>query len=58
MALEASPVNERKRVKVYELKDSDWWDRGTGFVAVQIILVSVPFKRRKLLNVISIGSKN
>jgi len=40
MALEASPVNERKRVKVYELKDSDWWDRGTGFVAVHIILVS------------------
>jgi len=43
MALVASQVNERKRVKVYELKDSDWWDRGTGFCAVQTILVSLRF---------------
>lgn len=25
------PVNDRKRVKVYELKNNDWYDRGTGF---------------------------
>lgn len=24
-------ANERKRVKVYELKNNDWYDRGTGF---------------------------
>jgi protein phosphatase-4 regulatory subunit 3 len=31
MALAAAPTNERKRVKVYELKNNDWFDRGTGF---------------------------
>ncbi|KAI9890811.1 MAG: Platinum sensitivity protein [Vezdaea aestivalis] len=25
------PPEEKKRVKVYELKESDWFDRGTGF---------------------------
>jgi hypothetical protein len=25
------PANDRKRVKVYELKNNDWFDRGTGF---------------------------
>lgn len=41
MSLAPSPMNERKRVKVYELKESDWWDRGTGFCAIQAILVSL-----------------
>lgn len=40
MALAAPPVNERKRVKVYELKNNDWYDRGTGFCAGQMIGVS------------------
>jgi hypothetical protein len=31
MALVAPPANDRKRVKVYELKNNDWFDRGTGF---------------------------
>jgi protein phosphatase-4 regulatory subunit 3 len=31
MALAAPPASERKRVKVYELKNNDWYDRGTGF---------------------------
>jgi protein phosphatase-4 regulatory subunit 3 len=31
MALAAPPSGERKRVKVYELKNNDWFDRGTGF---------------------------
>lgn len=31
------PLNDRKRVKVYELKDNDWYDRGTGFCAGQIL---------------------
>lgn len=31
MAQAAPPANDRKRVKVYELKNNDWFDRGTGF---------------------------
>ncbi|QIX00065.1 hypothetical protein AMS68_005582 [Peltaster fructicola] len=31
MALAAPPANNSKRVKVYELKNNDWYDRGTGF---------------------------
>ncbi|KAF2002397.1 DUF625-domain-containing protein [Amniculicola lignicola CBS 123094] len=31
MALVGAPANDRKRVKVYELKNNDWFDRGTGF---------------------------
>lgn len=31
MALATPPPNDRKRVKVYELKNNDWYDRGTGF---------------------------
>ena len=31
MAQAASPANDRKRVKVYELQNNDWFDRGTGF---------------------------
>ncbi|PSN74135.1 DUF625-domain-containing protein [Corynespora cassiicola Philippines] len=31
MAQVAGPGNDRKRVKVYELKNNDWFDRGTGF---------------------------
>jgi len=37
MALAAPPLNDRKRVKVYELKNNDWYDRGTGFCAGQIL---------------------
>ena len=28
---------DRKRVKVYELKNNDWYDRGTGFCTGQVI---------------------
>ncbi|KAI6817586.1 DUF625-domain-containing protein [Hortaea werneckii] len=31
------PSPERKRVKVYELKNNDWYDRGTGFCSGQLI---------------------
>lgn len=31
MAQVAAPSNDRKRVKVYELRNNDWFDRGTGF---------------------------
>lgn len=40
MALEVQPPSDRKRVKVYELKDNDWFDRGTGFCTGQILDVS------------------
>lgn len=41
MALQVPAANDRKRVKVYELKESDWFDRGTGFCTGQFINVSV-----------------
>ncbi|OJJ68524.1 hypothetical protein ASPBRDRAFT_133502 [Aspergillus brasiliensis CBS 101740] len=37
MALEVQPPSDRKRVKVYELKDNDWFDRGTGFCTGRIL---------------------
>lgn len=37
MALELQPSSDRKRVKVYELKNNDWFDRGTGFCVGQIL---------------------
>ncbi|KAH0565012.1 hypothetical protein GP486_001597 [Trichoglossum hirsutum] len=32
-----NPPSDRKRVKVYELKNNDWFDRGTGFCTGQVI---------------------
>ncbi|KAI9676158.1 MAG: Platinum sensitivity protein [Caeruleum heppii] len=32
-----SPPSERKRVKVYELRNNDWFDRGTGFCMAHIV---------------------
>lgn len=43
MALASSPTSERKRVKVYELRENDWFDRGTGFCEVQTIHVGLSF---------------
>ncbi|KAB8067139.1 component of IIS longevity pathway SMK-1-domain-containing protein [Aspergillus leporis] len=37
MAFEVQPPSDRKRVKVYELRDNDWFDRGTGFCTGQIL---------------------
>jgi protein phosphatase-4 regulatory subunit 3 len=37
MALAAPPASERKRVKVYELKNNDWYDRGTGFCSGRLL---------------------
>lgn len=39
MALQAPVASDKKRVKVYELRDNDWFDRGTGFCTGQIINV-------------------
>lgn len=40
MALDLQPPDGRKRVKVYELRDNDWFDRGTGFCTGQMVGVS------------------
>jgi len=40
MALELQPPDGRKRVKVYELRNNDWFDRGTGFCTGQVLDVS------------------
>ncbi|KAL4947836.1 hypothetical protein BDW69DRAFT_189826 [Aspergillus filifer] len=37
MASDLQPPSNRTRVKVYELKENDWFDRGTGFCTGQII---------------------
>jgi hypothetical protein len=39
MALVPPPANDRKRVKVYELKNNDWFDRGTGFCRGLVVSV-------------------
>lgn len=41
MALVQAASNEKKRVKVYELKNNDWFDRGTGFCTGRVIGVSL-----------------
>jgi protein phosphatase 4 regulatory subunit 3 len=40
MALTAPQGPDRKRVKVYELKNNDWYDRGTGFCSGVLMNVS------------------
>lgn len=39
MALQIKLPHDRKRVKVYELRDNDWFDRGTGFCMGAIVEV-------------------
>jgi protein phosphatase-4 regulatory subunit 3 len=36
-----SPPNDKKRVKDYELRNNDWFDRGTGFCAAAFIVVCI-----------------
>src|SRR5205809_358249 len=50
MALVAPPVLDRKRVKVYELKSNDWFDRGTGFCTGTVVNVSDPPSNTLLLH--------
>ncbi|OAK97227.1 DUF625-domain-containing protein [Phaeosphaeriaceae sp. SRC1lsM3a] len=55
MALVPPPANDRKRVKVYELKNNDWFDRGTGFCRgivsdeAKIVVLSEDDQTRQLL---------
>ena len=39
MAIQPPLANDKKRVKVYELRNNDWFDRGTGFCTGQVINV-------------------
>lgn len=39
MALVVPPPNDKKRVKVYELRNNDWFDRGTGFCTGRVVNV-------------------
>lgn len=48
MAIQPPLANDKKRVKVYELRDNDWFDRGTGFCTGQVINVSIYLPRRNL----------
>lgn len=34
------PPNDKKRVKVYELRKNDWYDRGTGYCMGRVVNVS------------------
>jgi protein phosphatase-4 regulatory subunit 3 len=36
------PPNDKKRVKVYELRNNDWFDRGTGFCTAAFLFVGPP----------------
>lgn len=60
MAMELQPPDGRKRVKVYELRDNDWFDRGTGFCTGQVLDVrphlpgpSLPSRARQCLSAFS-----
>jgi len=44
MAMQVPGASDKKRVKVYELRENDWFDRGTGFCTGQIL--NVREKRR------------
>jgi len=35
------PQNDKKRVKVYELRENDWYDRGTGFCTATFLFVCI-----------------
>ena len=51
--MQAPLANDKKRVKVYELRDNDWFDRGTGFCTGQVINVS-----ERLLRTISMTTRS
>ena len=44
MAMQVPGQSDKKRVKVYELRENDWFDRGTGFCTGSIVNVCTPSK--------------
>lgn len=55
----AQPVphqaTDKKRVKVYELRDNDWYDRGTGFCTASFAAVCKSICPRTASNVMPLG---
>lgn len=49
-----NPPSERKRVKVYELRNNDWFDRGTGFCSATVVSVSLLEDENRIF-VVSLG---
>jgi hypothetical protein len=45
-----NPPNEKKRVKVYELRNNDWFDRGTGFCTATFVFVCLHSRHLRYLN--------
>ena len=56
MALVVPQSHEKKRVKVYELRNNDWFDRGTGFCTGYVINVGRGFFIS--LSLPEVGSEN
>jgi len=47
MAQPEPDQTDKKRVKVYELRNNDWFDRGTGFCTAEYVTVrQYPFSLR------------
>jgi hypothetical protein len=42
-----NPPTEKKRVKVYELRNNDWFDRGTGFCTASITTVRLKYRSQE-----------
>jgi hypothetical protein len=57
MALQVPAANDRKRVKVYELKENDWFDRGTGFCTGQFVNVSIKSEATQMSGARSAASR-
>jgi hypothetical protein len=55
MAMQTPLANDKKRVKVYELRDNDWFDRGTGFCTGQVINVREIARRMRFHGVHAAG---
>ena len=50
------PSTDRKRVKVYELRNNDWYDRGTGFCTASFTFVSSAVSLRRPSSSLAIAS--
>jgi hypothetical protein len=48
MMAQPVPHQDKKRVKVYELRNNDWFDRGTGFCTAKFATVCLRLSLRVL----------
>lgn len=53
------PPNDKRRVKVYELRKNDWFDRGTGYCTGRVVNVrdSLNDSSLRLRNFFGFGSE-